>query len=131
MIWTGVDPDNEVLFFDKYDVPGGGFNFTSYYNPDYQPLELEAKTVEGCSYEDRGAIYKQIQEIFYEDQPYIWLYATRAITGGATSVSSSAAASSPTPPSGTVSGRSRSTPCSCAGSPTARSSRSSRPASTA
>jgi peptide/nickel transport system substrate-binding protein len=78
--WTGVDPDNETLFFAKYDQPGGGFNFTSYYNPDYEPLELEAKTVEGCSYEDRGAIYKQIQEIFYDEQPYIWLYATRAIT---------------------------------------------------
>jgi len=79
--WTGVDPDNETLFFAKYDVPGGGFNFTSFYRPDYEPLELEAKTVEGCSYEDRGAIYKQIQEIFYDEQPYIWLYATRAITG--------------------------------------------------
>jgi peptide/nickel transport system substrate-binding protein len=79
--WTGVDPDNESLFFDKYDIPGGGFNFTSFYRPDYQPLELEAKTVEGCSYEDRGAIYKEIQEIFYDEQPYIWLYASRAITG--------------------------------------------------
>jgi peptide/nickel transport system substrate-binding protein len=79
--WTGVDPDNEVLFFDKYDVPGGGFNFCSFYRPDYQPLELEAKTVEGCSYEDRGAIYKEIQEIFYDEQPYIWLFAPRAITG--------------------------------------------------
>jgi peptide/nickel transport system substrate-binding protein len=79
--WTGVDPDNEVLFFDKYDQPGGGFNFTSFYRPDYQPLELEAKTVEGCAYEDRGAIYKEIQEIFYDEQPYIWLYAPRSITG--------------------------------------------------
>jgi peptide/nickel transport system substrate-binding protein len=79
--WTGVDPDNETLFFAKYDLPGGGFNFCSFYRPDYEPLELEAKTVEGCSYEDRGAVYKEIQEIFYDEQPYIWLYATRAITG--------------------------------------------------
>jgi peptide/nickel transport system substrate-binding protein len=79
--WTGVDPDSETLFFAKYDVPGGGFNFCSFYRPDYEPLELQAKTVEGCAYEDRGAIYKQIQEIFYDEQPYVWLYATRNITG--------------------------------------------------
>jgi peptide/nickel transport system substrate-binding protein len=79
--WTGVDPDNETLFFAKYDIPGGGFNFCSFYRPDYEPLELEAKTVEGCAYEDRGAIYKEIQEIFYDEQPYIWLYAPRAIQG--------------------------------------------------
>ncbi len=78
--WTGVDPDNEALFFAKYDIPGGGFNFCSFYRPDYEPLELEAKTVEGCAYEDRGAKYKEIQEIFYDEQPYIWLYATRAIS---------------------------------------------------
>ncbi|MBN1935601.1 MAG: hypothetical protein JW934_13115 [Anaerolineae bacterium] len=78
--WTGVDPDNETLFFAKYDVPGGGFNFTSFYRPDYEPMELEAKTVEGCAYEDRGAIYKEIQEIFYDEVPYVFLYATRAIT---------------------------------------------------
>jgi len=78
--WTGVDPDNETLFFAKYDIPGGGFNFCSFYRPDYEPMELEAKTVEGCSYEDRGAIYKDIQEIFYDEVPYVFLYATRAIT---------------------------------------------------
>ncbi len=78
--WTGVDPDNETLFFAKYDVPGGGFNFTSFYRPDYEPMELEAKTVEGCTYEDRGEIYKEIQEIFYDEVPYVFLYATRAIT---------------------------------------------------
>lgn len=79
--WTGVDPDSETLFFAKYDLPGGGFNFCSFYRPDYEPMELEAKTVEGCSYEDRGAIYKKIQEIFYDEVPYIFLYAPRVITG--------------------------------------------------
>jgi peptide/nickel transport system substrate-binding protein len=77
--WSGVDEDNETLFFAQYDSPGGGLNFCSFYRPDYEPLELEAKTVEGCSYEDRGEIYKQIQEIFYDEQPYIWLYAPRSI----------------------------------------------------
>ena len=78
--WTGVDEDNETLFFAKYDIPGGGFNFCSFNRPDYEPMELEAKTVEGCSYEDRGAIYKEIQEIFYDEVPYVFLYAPRNIT---------------------------------------------------
>ena len=79
--WRNMTPDNEPLFFAKYDVPGGGFNFCSFYRPDYEALELEAKTLEGCAYKDRGAIYKQIQEIFYDEQPYIWLYAPRSIMG--------------------------------------------------
>jgi len=78
--WTGVDEDSETLFFAKYDIPGGGFNFCSFYRPDYEPMELEAKTVEGCSYEDRGAIYKDIQEIFYDEVPYLFLYADRVIS---------------------------------------------------
>jgi peptide/nickel transport system substrate-binding protein len=79
--WLNVSPDNEVLFFGRYDVPGHGFNFCSFYQPDYEPLEMKAKTLAGCSYEERGAIYRQIQEIFYEEQPYIWLYAPRTILG--------------------------------------------------
>jgi peptide/nickel transport system substrate-binding protein len=79
--WRSVEPDNELLFFGKYDVPGGGFNFASFYRPNYEPLELEAKTVAGCAYKDRGTIYRQIQQILYDEQPYIWLYAPRAIVG--------------------------------------------------
>jgi peptide/nickel transport system substrate-binding protein len=72
--WTGVDADNETLFSAKYDVPNGGFNFCSSYRPDYEALETEAKTVSGCSYAERGAIYRQTQEILYDEQPYVWLY---------------------------------------------------------
>ena len=43
--WTDVSPDSKVLFFDEYDVPGSGYNFCSFYVPEYQSLELEAKTV--------------------------------------------------------------------------------------
>jgi peptide/nickel transport system substrate-binding protein len=77
--WNNVSPDNEALFFGQYDVPGHGFNYCSFYQPDYEPLETEAKTLEGCSYEERGEIYRQIQEILHEEQPYIWLYAPRTI----------------------------------------------------
>ncbi len=79
--WREVDVDNEALFFARYDVPGGGFNFCSFYRPDYEQLELEAKAVEGCSYADRGAIYREIQEMLHDEQPYIWLYTPRTIVG--------------------------------------------------
>jgi len=77
--WDGVDVDGEMLFSARYDVPNGGFNLGSFYRPDYEQLELTAKTVVGCAYQDRGALYKKIQEILYDEQPYVWLYATRTI----------------------------------------------------
>jgi ABC-type transport system substrate-binding protein len=69
----------QALFFAKYDVPGGGFNFRSFYRPDYEALESEAKTVAGYSYAERGAIYRETQEILYDEQPYVWLYTPYAI----------------------------------------------------
>ena len=77
--WSGGSEDKSSLFWGKYDVPGGGLNMCSFYRPDYEEMSFEAKTVEGCSYEERGAIYKETQEILYDEQPYIYLYAGRTI----------------------------------------------------
>lgn len=77
--WDGINPDSETLFSSRYDILGGGFNVGSFYRPDYEQLELAAKTVNGCAYADRGEIYKKIQEILYDEQPYIWLYVPRTI----------------------------------------------------
>jgi len=71
----GNDPHDEVLWASWADVPGGGGNNNvSYYNPDAEELFAEAKSVPGCDQAKRGEIYKKIQEIIYEDQPYIFLY---------------------------------------------------------
>jgi peptide/nickel transport system substrate-binding protein len=78
--WRGVVPDGEAFFDARGDVPGNGFNVCSFYGPDYERLQLKAKTVEGCSYEDRGAAYREIQGIMREEQPYIWLYVPRRLT---------------------------------------------------
>ncbi len=79
--WRNVGPEGELMFAARYDVPGRGFNFCSFYRPDYEKLEQEARRVPGCSYQERGEIYRKIQEIMYDEQPYIWLYVPRATIG--------------------------------------------------
>jgi len=79
--WTGVgsEPDDESQFGSLNDLPGAGFNFISYYNPTVDELLKKGKTMPGCAVEDRAPIYKQIQENIYQDVPYTFLYATKAI----------------------------------------------------
>jgi peptide/nickel transport system substrate-binding protein len=79
--WTslGSDPDDEGLFATVNDQPGGGFNFVSYNNTDVDNLLKQAKTMPGCRAEDRGPLYRTIQEQIYEDQPYTFLYVPRTI----------------------------------------------------
>lgn len=79
--WTsmGSDPDDEGTMSSISDIPGAAFNFVSYYNPEVDAFLKEAKTFPGCAPEDRGALYKQIQEKIYQDQPYDFLYVPRFI----------------------------------------------------
>ena len=50
----------------------------SYYNTEVEELLQEAKTLPGCDQGERAVLYKQIQEYIYDEQPYDFLYATRA-----------------------------------------------------
>jgi peptide/nickel transport system substrate-binding protein len=79
--WTnmGSDPDDEGTFSSKNDLPDAAFNFNSYYNPEVDRLLEEAKTLPGCAVEERGPLYKQVQEHIYEDAPYTFLYVPRSI----------------------------------------------------
>ena len=67
-------PDTIQLFGREADVPSSGFNFTSFYNEDYFELEEQADTIPGCDQEARHEIYKQMQEIMYDEMPYLWLF---------------------------------------------------------
>lgn len=67
-------PDTIQLFGAAADVPGSGFNFTSFYNEEYFALEEAANTVPGCGQEERAAIYAEMQEIMYDEMPYLWLF---------------------------------------------------------
>lgn len=68
----GSDPDGvaSAITSARNDIPGGGFNITSYVNPEYDQLLEQARTVPGCSQEDRKALYDEIQRIQHEDVAY-------------------------------------------------------------
>ncbi len=68
------DPNTIQLFGAQADVPGSGFNFTSFYNEEYFELEAQANTVAGCAQEERAEVYGQMQEIMYDEMPYLWLF---------------------------------------------------------
>lgn len=68
------DPDATQLFTAQADVVGGGSNNTSYYNPEFEALNMQAKTVPGCAVEDRAVLYQEMQAIFQADLPYVPLF---------------------------------------------------------
>jgi len=69
------DPDQIQLFHSGNDDPSNqASNVTSYYNPEFEELAVQANTVPGCDPEERAAIYHEIQRILQEDQPYVWLF---------------------------------------------------------
>jgi peptide/nickel transport system substrate-binding protein len=68
------DPDATQLFTVGADVVGSGSNFTSWNNPEFADLNLQAKTLPGCDPAERAALYGQMQEIFQNDLPYVPLF---------------------------------------------------------
>jgi peptide/nickel transport system substrate-binding protein len=73
-IGSGSDPDDSHLWSYQFDDPGDGFNFISYYNEEVEEKVWQARAVEGCSDEERGRLYKDIQAQIHEDVPYAFLY---------------------------------------------------------
>lgn len=76
--WTGLgtDPNDDAFWHTKYDTPGSGFNFVSYHNPAIDELLQQGVSVPGCAAEDRAPAYKQIQEMIYNDVPYVFVTGT-------------------------------------------------------
>jgi peptide/nickel transport system substrate-binding protein len=68
------DPNTIQLFGAGADVPGSGFNFTSFYNEEYFELEEAANTVSGCDQAERAAIYAEMQQIMFDEMPYLWMF---------------------------------------------------------
>lgn len=75
---TGGPPDpNEFasLVLSREDVPGGGGNnITSYVNPQVDALIEQARSVPGCSADERGVLYKEAQRIMHEEVAYDWTF---------------------------------------------------------
>jgi len=70
----GTPPDPNAianaLMYSKNDVPGSGFNMSSYVNPEVDDLLVQGRTVPGCSVEDRTPIYWELQRITQEEVAY-------------------------------------------------------------
>lgn len=84
--WRGGVPfnaDQRGFFGFEQDIANGGsgeygFNFGSYYSAEFEALSeyIFAGAVEdGCSDEAVKEAAYQVQEILWDDQPYLWLYA--------------------------------------------------------
>lgn len=73
------DPDGRWAFSAEQDLPGSGFAFTSYNNPELNELWREATSLVGCDPEERTALYQEAMRILYEDQPYLWLFASNVM----------------------------------------------------
>jgi peptide/nickel transport system substrate-binding protein len=71
------DPDFKFAFDAQNDVVGGGFDFTSYNNPDVIKLLDQANNLPGCDQQARAKLYQQAQALLAKDNPYIWLYTTK------------------------------------------------------
>lgn len=65
---TGADPDTS----DNLWVTGEGRNFVQYSNPKVDALYEQGR--KEFDRDKRAAIYGQIHQQLYEDQPYTWLY---------------------------------------------------------
>lgn len=82
--WQGglpFNPDQRNFFGADADIFGEqyGFNFGSYQSPRFEELNALVATVPGCATEDVQAIAYEIQELVWEEQPYLWLYALNTV----------------------------------------------------
>lgn len=68
------DPNTVQLFGAAADLPGAGYNYTSFYNEEFFALEQAALTVPGCDPATRTEIYSEMQAIMQDELPYIWLF---------------------------------------------------------
>ena len=84
-----LDPDNRDIFCISEDVPEAGFNFGSYHNETVEQLYADAvhpALTDGCTHEGRKAIYDQINEIMFEELPYMFMYSSLQMTAAQASL---------------------------------------------
>jgi len=75
-----IDPDVTNFYGPGSDTVGGGFNFVSFNNERMNDLLEEARTVPSCDQETRAELYKEVQQILFEEVPYIYLYVPSSLT---------------------------------------------------
>ncbi len=70
-----VEVDLRQMFATAADILEDGGNTGSYHNAQVDVLLQEAHDLPGCAVERRADLYRQVQVILQEEQPYIWLFA--------------------------------------------------------
>jgi peptide/nickel transport system substrate-binding protein len=71
----GSDPNDDNFWKAEFDVPGSGFNNTSFQNAEVEELLVQGYSVPGCDPAERAPIYQRIQEIIHDELPYIYIRA--------------------------------------------------------
>lgn len=85
--WRGslpFDPDQRSFFGAEVDIygEGYGFNFGSYYNEEFETLGSQVNNsaaTNNCDVASIQEIAYRMQEILWEEQPYLWLYALNSV----------------------------------------------------
>lgn len=87
--WRGGVPfnaDQRSFFGVEQDIAGGGtseygFNFGSFYNEEFEALSeyiFAGAVADGCDVEKIKEAAYQVQELLWDEQPYLFLYAIDA-----------------------------------------------------
>ncbi len=84
-------PDQRNFFGAQNDIVSSespGFNFGSWYDEEFEELSEFIANAPGCNEDDIIEAAWRVQEIMWEEQPYLWLYsfnsfyaATKAVDG--------------------------------------------------
>jgi peptide/nickel transport system substrate-binding protein len=77
------------------DRPGAGFNTGSYYNAEFERLLDMANALEAaddgsyaaCDPDQRDQLYAEAQKIVWEEQPYLFLFATNVMAAAQGNIS--------------------------------------------
>ena len=76
----GTDPDDLRFWGAESDAPAdGGYNLSSYYNPELEGWLRQAHAVPGCDLDQRAALYRRAQATLIEDAPYVWIDVPRTV----------------------------------------------------
>jgi peptide/nickel transport system substrate-binding protein len=78
-----VNPDVSAFYTKEADVPGSGFNFGSFYNAELEELLAQARDpaqTNNCDPAVRAELYAQVQQILYEQMPYLYMHVSESMT---------------------------------------------------
>lgn len=75
--WTGTIESDPFQIFHSSQIVGGGDNYIQYENPQLDALIDQARVT--MDEEQRLKLWHQVHAILHEDQPYTFLWTTRAV----------------------------------------------------